>query len=318
MNFMKDNEQNENSETQTEKFEPKDSSTPRVTFDVASDEQNKHEKKPTKRRMRETIRDVSVPLGLDAGTHLDDIKIDDLYLWEVENLGKKFEKETPKDFVNTMGGTTYTYKDTEEKEENENPRSNLRASTFIADDARSKHVELMRASLSGNTKVTEYNKLIGESECILADIVRTPESKTSSRAYVRAGPRRELHFYPKTVNAAIVTCGGLCPGLNNCIREITNTLYKIYGIEGKVYGIRGGYRGFYDPALPPIKLTVEMVEDIHHKGGTILASSRGGFDLEKIMAFVKEKKIKQLYVIGGDGTHRGAFKVHEECMRLVS
>ena len=65
---------------------------------------------------------------------------------------------------------------------------------------------------------------------------------------------------------------------------------------------------------PPIELTPSSVENIHHDGGTILGSSRGGFDIDKICDFIKSKKIKQLYVIGGDGTHRGAFKIHETCM----
>ena len=93
-----------------------------------------------------------------------------------------------------------------------------------------------------------------------------------------------LHFDPTKVNAAIVTCGGLCPGLNNVIRELTKTLVQIYGIGGTVYGIQGGYRGFYDPSrhLQPLILTPSVVENIHHEGGTVLGSSRGGFDLEKI------------------------------------
>lgn len=124
-----------------------------------------------------------------------------------------------------------------------------------------------------------------------------------------------MHFNPKNVNAAIVTCGGLCPGLNNVVREITNALVHLYGIGGKIWGIRGGYNGFVDEVqYPPIELTPGVVEDIHHSGGTILSSSRGGFDLEKILAFLKKRRINQLYVIGGDGTHRGAFRIHEGCM----
>jgi 6-phosphofructokinase 1 len=135
-------------------------------------------------------------------------------------------------------------------------------------------------------------------------------------SFLLAGPRKLLHFDPKTVNAAIVTCGGLCPGLNNVIREITNTLHQIYGIGGRVYGIQGGFRGFYDPSphLRPLILTPELVEGIHHEGGTVLGSSRGGFDLDKIIKFLREKRVNQLYVIGGDGTHRGAFRIHEGCM----
>lgn len=80
----------------------------------------------------------------------------------------------------------------------------------------------------------------------------------------------------------------------------------LYGVEGKIWGIRGGYKGFYDETLPPIELNKRVVDDIHHMGGTVLGSSRGGFDIDKIIGFLKEKRIKQLYVIGGDGTHRGA------------
>jgi 6-phosphofructokinase 1 len=83
-------------------------------------------------------------------------------------------------------------------------------------------------------------------------------------------------------------------------------------------GIRGGYKGFYDKHLPPIELNKTWVNEIHHMGGTVLGSSRGGFDIDKIMNFLKTRKIKQLYVIGGDGTHRGAFKIHETCMERVS
>lgn len=48
----------------------------------------------------------------------------------------------------------------------------------------------------------------------------------------------------------------------------------------------------------------------------MLGSSRGGFDIDKIVDFIRKKNIRQLYVIGGDGTHRGAFKIHETCMEL--
>lgn len=172
------------------------------------------------------------------------------------------------------------------------------------------------ANVMANPMGCEYNKLIGPRECILANIRRGPGKSTVTRAFLRAGPRKELHFNPKTVNAAIVTCGGLCPGLNNVIREITRSLFYLYGIQGKCYGIVGGYSGFYDPKTPPIELTPDTVQHIHNQGGTMLGSSRGGFDIDKIVDFIKKKNIRQLYVIGGDGTHRGAFKIHETCMEL--
>lgn len=205
-----------------------------------------------------------------------------------------------------------------------------------------------KGDINGDARA-KYNVLVGDHECILANIRKKPGKTDVAVAYVRAGPRAKLHFNPKTVNAAIITCGGLCPGLNNVVREITRTLYHLYGIEGTVYGIMGGYKGFYDPAVclcvpfffllpwqwqmifayqksellpiliktPPLILTPENVENIHHEGGTILASSRGGFDIDKICEFIQSKNIRQLYVIGGDGTHRGAFKIHETCMERV-
>ena len=69
---------------------------------------------------------------------------------------------------------------------------------------------------------------------------------------------------------------------------------------------------------PPVELTVEYVDDIHHEGGTILASSRGGFDIEVIMNFLTENKVDQLYVIGGDGTHRGANFPFEKIIHVAN
>jgi len=189
-------------------------------------------KKPNP-RMRETVRDVNVSL-ITKGIPMQDVKIDGVYLWEVEHLGKKFPTSAPEGFMNTMGGTAYI-PEAKPQEGAKLGNANLRMSTFIADDAVS--FDLLAAA-----DATEYNKLIGESECVLSDVVRKVGSKTTTRAYVRAGPRRNLHFYPEGVNAAIVTCGGLCPGLNNVIREITRTLLTMYGIKGKIWGIRGGYQ----------------------------------------------------------------------------
>lgn len=251
---------------------------------------------------RSSLKEI-VPLANEAspkGTLLSDIKIDQVYLWEVEHLSKTFKSEAPEGFVNSMQGTDY----------NSVPTSKSAPSFLKSFSTREDSNHFDEEEKQG----TSYNELIATNECILADIARKPGMHGRSKAFIRAGPRKFLHFNPKTVNAAIVTCGGLCPGLNNVIREITNSLIFMYGIKGKVYGIRGGYKGFYDPAYPPIELTPDIVEDIHHRGGTVLSSSRGGFDLEKILTFIEKMNIKQLYVIGGDGTHRGAFRIHEGCL----
>jgi 6-phosphofructokinase 1 len=134
-----------------------------------------------------------------------------------------------------------------------------------------------------------------------------------SRAFYAAGRPHRLHFDPTKVNAAIVTCGGICPGLNNVIREIVHALYNTYGVN-QVWGVSGGWNGFHqDDYPPPVVLTNEMVENVHHDGGTFLRTSRGGLDVDKTIDFLKEKSISHLYVLGGDGTHRAAYKVHEAC-----
>jgi 6-phosphofructokinase 1 len=128
------------------------------------------------------------------------------------------------------------------------------------------------------------------------------------RAYVRAGPREFLFHDPAKVVAGIVTCGGLCPGLNNVIREVYHSLRDLYGVDS-VYGFRGGFGGIY--TLDPIELTGELLHNAHNMGGTILSSSRGGFDAERILDKLDELGVTQLYCIGGDGTMRGAFKLHQ-------
>lgn len=131
-------------------------------------------------------------------------------------------------------------------------------------------------------------------------------------AYHRAGPRQTICFDPARVRAAIVTCGGLCPGLNTVIRELVVGLWELYGVR-EIYGVHSGYRGFY--SADPIRLEPKMVEDWHKRGGTVLATSRGGFDLHKIVDAIEARGFNQVYIIGGDGTMRGAVKIFEETRR---
>ncbi|XP_040371528.1 ATP-dependent 6-phosphofructokinase 6 isoform X2 [Rosa chinensis] len=106
----------------------------------------------------------------------------------------------------------------------------------------------------------------------------------------RAGPRQKVYFEPDDVRACIVTCGGLCPGLNTVIREIVCGLYYMYGVH-RILGIEGGYRGFY--ARNTIPLTPKVVNDIHKRGGTILGTSRGGHDTSKIVDSIQDRGINQ-------------------------
>ncbi|KAJ8504394.1 hypothetical protein OPV22_005280 [Ensete ventricosum] len=158
---------------------------------------------------------------------------------------------------------------------------------------------------------------IGPSDIILRHILfdlSSSESTPSSRllAYHRAGPRRTVRFKPSAVRAAIVTCGGLCPGLNTVIRELVVGLWEIYGVR-QIFGVPSGYRGFY--SAKPVPLDPKMVDGWHKRGGTVLTTSRGGFDAEKIVDGIVKHGFDQVYCIGGDGTMRGAVKIFEEIQR---
>src|SRR4051812_44124672 len=114
------------------------------------------------------------------------------------------------------------------------------------------------------------------------DSARVPErievGEDPGLQFELAGPRAKLFFDAKKTRAAIVTCGGLCPGLNNVIRSIFLQLHYCYGVT-EVLGFRGGYSGL-DPAcgVEPFKLTPHFIDGIHQKGGTILGTSRGPVD----------------------------------------
>ena len=130
--------------------------------------------------------------------------------------------------------------------------------------------------------------------------------------FEKAGPRAKLFFDPSTTRAAIVTCGGLCPGLNNVIRSVTRELTRCYGVKS-VLGIRGGYKGL-DPARgkPPVALTDDSVEEIHKKGGTLLGTSRGPVDTAIAVDFLIAQKVDILFTVGGDGTQRGGHALYHE------
>ena len=127
-----------------------------------------------------------------------------------------------------------------------------------------------------------------------------------------AGPRRKIYFDPTKLRCAIVTCGGLCPGINDVIRAIVMTIYYGYGVES-IFGIRYGLRGFIPKyKLPVMELTPQAVERIHEYGGTILSSSRGPQPTEEIVDALERMHVSILFIIGGDGTFRAGAKIVEE------
>jgi len=133
--------------------------------------------------------------------------------------------------------------------------------------------------------------------------------------FERAGPREHLFFEAAKTKVAIVTCGGLCPGLNNVIRSVYLQLHYHYGVPA-VMGIRYGYSGFSPEAsAPPMWLNGEMVDNIHQRGGTLLGTSRGPVSADIIVDFLEQRGVNILFTVGGDGTQRGAHAVAEEVQR---
>ena len=153
-----------------------------------------------------------------------------------------------------------------------------------------------------------------DSACVRFDVEESELQAPSALRFEKAGPRQSLYFDPAQVRAAMVTCGGLCPGLNNVIRSAYRQLCN-YGVT-EVWGIRYGYRGLNAASgLDPIRLTDDLVDDIHRDGGTLLGSSRGGQPTGAIVDFLQQNKINILLTLGGDGTQRGAHDIAMEAQR---
>ena len=160
-------------------------------------------------------------------------------------------------------------------------------------------------------------KFVDDSERIIYDVSlenfrKCHETGELPVSFEKAGPKENIYFEPAKTKVGIVTCGGLCPGLNNVIRSLVNELHYRYGIS-RVLGIQYGYEGLI-PSYnhPVIELTSSMVNYIHLTGGTFLGSSRGEHDVEKIVDTIEILNINILFCIGGDGTLRGAHAIHNE------
>jgi len=124
-----------------------------------------------------------------------------------------------------------------------------------------------------------------------------------------------LFFDPSQLACGIVTCGGLCPGVNDVIRSLVLSSYHHYGVR-KIYGFRFGYEGLVPRCgHTPLELSPETVNRIHEIGGTVLGSSRGPQDPSEMVKTLEDMKIGVLFAIGGDGTLRGAQAIAEEATR---
>ena len=130
-----------------------------------------------------------------------------------------------------------------------------------------------------------------------------------------AGPREKIFFDPAAIACGIVTCGGLCPGINDVIRAVVLSLHHHYGVR-KIYGFRYGYEGLVKRlGHTPLDLTPEAVDRVSELGGTILASSRGPQDPAEMVDYLEETGVGILFAIGGDGTLKGARAIAMEAVR---
>ena len=130
--------------------------------------------------------------------------------------------------------------------------------------------------------------------------------------FEEAGPRKQVFFDPPKTKCALVTCGGLCPGLNDVIRAIIMAAHHNYNVAATI-GIRYGLQGFIPKyGHDVLELTPQNVSNIHEFGGTILASSRGPQSPEEITDALERMNINILFMIGGDGTMQAASTIHQE------
>lgn len=149
----------------------------------------------------------------------------------------------------------------------------------------------------------------------LSKITEFRDDMSRAPAFELAGPRDHVYFDPRNVRCGIVTCGGLCPGINNVVRGLVLELTQGYGVE-QITGFRYGYAGLVRGlGEEPVKLTAASVAHIHHEGGTALGTSRGGQDAAAMVDTLERMGIGVLFVIGGDGTLRGALAIASEIAR---
>ncbi len=163
-------------------------------------------------------------------------------------------------------------------------------------------------------------QFIGEGERVILDVEYGKVESAFARngwapSFENAGPRKMIYFNPVATRAAIVTCGGLCPGLNNVIRGLVMSLYYQYGVTS-IYGIRYGYEGLI-PSYGHefLRLTPENVDELPAYGGSLLGSSRGDQDVVETVNTLEKNNISILFTIGGDGTLRGAQDIFNECRK---
>ncbi len=160
---------------------------------------------------------------------------------------------------------------------------------------------------------------VSDDDRVLIDInvkraCRPPE-ESDAPSYELAGPREHIFYDPSKLKCALVTCGGLCPGLNDIIRSIVLELHYGYGVRN-ILGVRYGLRGFISRyGYDTMPLTPAEVVNIHERGGVLIGSSRGPQDIDEIVDALERMNIGVLFMIGGDGTLSAATSISDTVLR---
>ena len=161
------------------------------------------------------------------------------------------------------------------------------------------------------------NNFVSDDEGVLIDVTLSSYKEALKNGnpgpvFEFAGPREKIYFDPSKLRCGIVTCGGLCPGLNDIIRSVVLELYYGYGVK-QIYGFRYGLQGFIPRyGHDVMDLSPEVVVDILERGGTILGSSRGPQNINEIVDTLERMNIGILFMVGGDGTLKAAAKIADD------
>ncbi len=169
------------------------------------------------------------------------------------------------------------------------------------------------ATVESPLRLASRAAFVSDDSYVLRNIehpARHPDAEP--RSFEKAGPRERIFFDPKNVHVAILSAGGICPGINDVIRAMVLELHYAYGVE-KILGVRFGFAGL--DGASPIPLDPLVVRDIHTHGGTVLGTSRGPRDPARMVDTLERLGVNVLFVIGGDGTMRAAHALHEEVVR---
>jgi 6-phosphofructokinase 1 len=161
---------------------------------------------------------------------------------------------------------------------------------------------------------------VKDDEGVLMDVTLSGFKKALKKgapgpSFELAGPRENIYFDPSKLRCGIVTCGGLCPGLNDIVRSIVLELTFGYGVTN-TYGFRYGLQGFIPKyGHDIIELTPEFVAHLLEMGGTVLGSSRGPQDIDEIVDSLERLNIGILFMVGGDGTLRAAAAISDTILK---